>query len=116
MDKMSNLMRQCLENCQDCHRICTETVAHVLHGGGHHAESKHLVALLDCAQMCGLSVDFMARQSPHHTHICRECAEICSDCATLCETHSDADGQMKRCADACRRCANTCEEMGRQAA
>lgn len=112
MDQMSPSMKRFLDNCLDCHRICTETVAHVLHGCGHHTESTHLVALLDCAQMCGLSADFMSRRSPHHSHVCRECAEICNACATLCEAHPDADGQMKRCADACRRCAKTCAEMG----
>lgn len=111
MDTPSSSMSECITKCLDCHRICTETVAHLLHGDGHHSETKHLVALLDCAQMCALSADFMARRSPHHEHICPECAEICKACATLCEEHADADGQMKRCAEACRRCAASCESM-----
>lgn len=111
MDQMSQTMEQCIEDCLACHRICTETVAHVLHGGGKHSEAKHLVALLDCAQMCALSADFMARRSPHHAHVCEECAEICEACASLCESHQDDDGQMSRCADACRRCAQSCKAM-----
>ena len=111
MNTPSSSMSECVNDCFNCHRICTETVAHVLHGGGHHSEGKHLVALLDCAQMCALSADFMARRSPHHEHIRGECAEICRACAMLCEEHADADGQMKRCAEACRRCAAGCESM-----
>ena len=107
-----NQMSQCVTNCLECHRICTETVAHVLHGNGHHSEAQHLTALLDCAQICALSADFMTRGSPHHSHVCAECAEICNACAALCEAHPDPDGQMKRCAEACRRCSQSCGQMG----
>jgi hypothetical protein len=112
MNQMTQLMQQCIANCTECHRICTETLAHLLHGGGHHSESKHLIAMLDCAQMCGLCADFMTRHSPHHGHVCPECAEICTACAALCEAHTDSDGQMRRCAEACRRCATSCAAMG----
>jgi hypothetical protein len=114
MNEPSESMQQCISNCLECHRICTETVAHLLHGGGHHSESKHLIELLDCSQMCALSADFMTRRSPHHTHVCPECAEICNACATLCEEHIDTDGQMRRCAEACRRCATSCAAMGKE--
>ena len=108
---MDSLMRECLRNCLECHRICTESVAHVMHGGGAHNETEHLVALLDCAQMCALHAEFMARGSPHHTHLARECAEICNACAALCEKHADPDGEMQACAEACRRCADPCSRM-----
>lgn len=113
--QMNQAMQQCITNCLECHRICTETVAHVLHGSGQHSEPQHLTALLDCAQICALSADFMSRRSPHHEHVCAECAEICNACAALCEGHPDPDGQMKRCAEACRRCAQSCQQMGHSA-
>jgi hypothetical protein len=111
MEAMTSEMQQCIANCMDCHRVCTETVAHVLHGGHPHNEAKHLVALLDCAQMCGLHADFMARRSPHADHLAKECAEICKACAALCEGHPDPDGKMQQCAEVCRRCAASCEGM-----
>lgn len=111
-EQMDQSMQACIKACLECHQLCTETAAHVLHGHAGHSEARHLVALLDCAQMCAVSADFMARRSPHHTHVCAECAEICSACAGMCEAHPDPDGQMKRCAEACRRCAETCSEMG----
>lgn len=109
--QMNQKMQECIANCMECHRICTETMAHVIHGGHVHSEAKHLVALLDCAQMCALHADFMARRSPHHAHLSKECAEICNACASLCEEHPDADGKMKECAQACRRSAETCAAM-----
>ena len=108
---MSAEMKQCLENCLACHRLCTETAAHVIHGSHPHSEAKHLVALLDCAQICLTHADFMARRSPHHAHLAGECAEICAACAALCEEHEDPDGEMQLCAKACRRCAESCSQM-----
>jgi len=108
---LSPEMQQCLDNCMACHRLCTETAAHVLHGGHVHSEAKHLVALLDCAQICLTHADFMGRRAPHHAHLAGECAEICSACAALCEEHEDPDGEMAKCAQACRACAETCSKM-----
>ena len=104
-------MQQCIRNCLECHRVCTVTIAHVLHGGHSDDEAPHLVALLDCAQMCLLHADFMARNSPHQSHVAKECAEICTACAVLCEAHPDPDGQMKACAQTCRECAESCATM-----
>lgn len=109
--EMESKMAECLANCVECHRMCTETAAHVLHGSHVHSESKHLLALLDCAQICTVHADFMIRRSPHHTHLSKECAEICTACAVLCEEHQDPDGKMKACAEVCRRCAASCSQM-----
>ena len=110
-NQTSQAMKDCIKTCLDCHQICTETATHVLHAGEGHSEAQHLVALLDCAQICAMCADFMARRSPHHTHVCAECAEICMACAKLCEAHQDPDGQMKRCAESCQRCGESCQAM-----
>lgn len=109
--KMDSEMRECMQNCLECHRFCTEAAGHVLHGGHVHNEAEHLVALLDCAQICLVHADFMARRSPHHPHLAKECAEICKACAELCEKHADADGEMAACAAACRKCEESCSRM-----
>ena len=46
-------------------------------------------------KICVACADFMARGSPHHEHLCRECAEICEGCAALCERHADPDGTFR---------------------
>ena len=79
--------------------------------GGKHVEPTHFKLMLDCAQICITSADFMARQSAHHTHICAECAEICNACADSCEQVGDMD----TCVQACRKCAQTCGAMGQRA-
>jgi hypothetical protein len=107
---MSTEMQRCIEECEHCHGICLETVTHCLQMGGAHAEAAHIRLLLDCAQICEVSADFMHRGSDLHARVCAVCAEVCEWCAEDCERFED-DAQMKACAEACRRCAQSCREM-----
>lgn len=108
-------MQTCIDNCTECHRICLETVVHCLQRGGRHAEAAHVLLLLDCAQICATSADFMTRGSKHHHLTCGTCAEICTACAEACEAMGADDPQMKLCADICRRCAESCRKMAQAA-
>jgi hypothetical protein len=103
-------MEACIRNCQDCHRICLETIPHCLKKGGRHADPAHIRLLIDCAQICATSADFMIRGSPLHKASCGACATVCAACAEDCEGMAD-DAAMKRCAEACRRCAESCRQM-----
>lgn len=104
-------MQECIENCQQCHAICTETAQHCLEMGGKHAEVAHIRLLLDCAQICQTSADFMLRGSSHHRSTCGICAEVCLACAEECERIGQDDSMMKECAEICRRCAESCRHM-----
>lgn len=106
-------MERCISACTDCHQACLSTAAHCLERGGQHAERKHITLLLDCAQICQTSADFMLRGSADHKSACAICAEICIRCAEDCERFAD-DGKMQECARACRSCAASCEKMAGQ--
>ncbi len=108
-------MRACLKNCSDCHAICTETAAHCLEMGGAHADPHHIHLLLDCAEMCATSVDFMLRGSELHPRVCGVCAEACTRCAEDCERLAGDDDLMRRCAEMCRTCAASCQAMAKMA-
>lgn len=103
-------MEHCIANCTETHQICLETVSYCLGKGGKHAEAKHLRLLLDCAQICTTSADYMIRKSEMHGRTCGLCADVCKRCAEACDAFGD-DPQMKRCAEACRRCVQSCREM-----
>ena len=103
-------MENCIQNCNDCHHICIETIAYCLQKGGKHAEFEHIRLLMDCHQICHTSEDFMLRGSDLHTYTCGTCAEVCMRCAASCEAMT-GDAQMKACAEACRKCAESCQEM-----
>jgi len=109
-------MQQCIENCSNCHRVCVETTAHCLQMGGKHAEASHIRLLLDCAQICQTSADFMLRGSDLHGRTCGVCAEVCDRCAQDCERLDPNDAQMQACAAECRRCAESCRQMATKAA
>jgi hypothetical protein len=104
-------MEQCIQNCTDCHRICLELVTHCLQLGGKHAEASHIRLLLDCAQVCATSADFMIRGSDLHGYTCGACAEVCARCAEDCEGMAEGNELMLRCAEICRRCAESCRQM-----
>jgi hypothetical protein len=104
-------MQECIQNCLDCHRVCLELVSHCLKMGGKHAEPDHIRLLLDCAQICATSADFMIRGSDLHALTCGACAEVCARCADDCERMAEGDEPMTRCAEVCRRCAESCRRM-----
>jgi hypothetical protein len=104
-------MEDCAHICHECQDACLRTIIHCLDLGGPHAAREHQTLLTDCAAICGLAHGFMHRQSPHATHVCRECAEICRQCADDCERVGNGDATMRKCAETCRRCAEACENM-----
>ena len=106
----SERMQECIDNCSNCHAACLETVIYCLQKGGHHAEKSHVRLLLDCAEICQTSANFMLRNSPLHAITCAACAETCERCAVECEKFK-GDMQMEACARMCRTCAASCREM-----
>jgi hypothetical protein len=100
--------KACVDACLDCYRTCLSmAMNHCLELGGAHVEKQHLTLMIACANICRTAADFMLTATPHHAHICAECAEICEQCAKDCERL----GQMEECVAACRRCAASCHEM-----
>ena len=104
-------MQSCIEECLECHRLCVETATHCLTLGGTHASAEHIGTVLDCAELCQTSANFMLRGSPGHHQVCAVCAEACERCADSCDALAGEDDLMRRCAEECRRCAESCRQM-----
>lgn len=107
-------LQECIQACTECHRSCLETAAHCLDLGGEHASREHQTLLLDCAEICQTSANFMSRGSAHHAQTCGACAVLCDACAQSCESMGGNDRQMTACAEICRRCAESCRTMAQQ--
>jgi hypothetical protein len=103
-------MDACIEACLQCHVVCTMTAQYCLTQGGAHADVSHVGLLLDCAEMCQTSANFMMRGSPYHELTCSVCAEVCRACASSCRSFED-DENMVHCAEVCDECAEACEGM-----
>lgn len=110
LHQISQDMQQCIQNCSDCHSVCLHTMTYCLQQGGQHAEVAHIALMLDCAEICQTSANFMLRNSALHMRTCGVCAEVCNMCAMDCQRFAN-DAQMQACAEACRRCAESCREM-----
>jgi hypothetical protein len=106
----SEQMLVCIQNCQDCHRACLQTLTYCMERGGRHAEPDHLRLLMDCADICNVSAAFMLRASELHVHTCAACAVVCRRCAEACAAMGD-DTRMKALADTCTHCADSCAAM-----
>lgn len=78
--------------------------------GGKHAAPEHIRMMLDGANICRTSADFMLRRSAYHHDVCGVCATVCEACAKDCERLPD-DELMRECAATCRRCAESCRAM-----
>ena len=100
-------INQCIEACASCHRACLDAATYCLAQGGAHAAAAHVGLLLDCAQICATTGDFLIRSSPLHAGACGTCADVCDKCADACE-HFTGDAVMAACAIACRTCAEAC--------
>lgn len=108
MRTVSPQMQDCIDNCLACYQACFSTAMnHCLQMGGKHVAPDHFRTMMECARICQTSAHFMLMNSPHHPHVCAECAEICLKCAKSC----DGLEGMEECAAACRTCADSCKAM-----
>ncbi len=101
-------MEECIETCMQCHHLCLETAMnHCLEMGGKHVEPPHFRLMMNCAEICQTSANFMLSGSELHKLTCGVCAEVCRRCAADCRQM----GEMEECAAMCERCAETCAKM-----
>jgi len=101
-------LERCIHACLGCYQACLATaMGHCLEVGGEHVGKQHFTLMMSCAEICRTAAHFMLIGSPHHRHVCAECAEICEQCAADCERLGD----MEACVEACRKCAASCREM-----
>ena len=104
-------MEECIARCTACHNACLETATHCLTIGGQHAGVENIRLLLDCAQACAASRDYMLRGSEFHPRVCGLCAEICQRYTDWIDELPGVDAVMRRCGEACRECAESCRAM-----
>jgi len=77
----SHDMQACIDECEKAKRLCLEMTRYCMDRGGVHANSARLGLLIDCAEACQATANFMLRGSAVHTTLCGACAEIRDRCA-----------------------------------
>ena len=105
---MESPFQENIDACLDCHSLCLRmAMTFCLERGGRHVEQKHLRLMLNCAELCQTSANFMLSDSPMHSRVCLICAEACEACAKSCEQVGD----MRECVEECLSCAKSCRSM-----
>src|SRR5665647_3165403 len=70
-------MQPCIDACSHCHETCLHTaMTHCLAVGGKHVEAGHFRLMINCAEICQTSANFMLSGSAFHQKVCAVCAEI----------------------------------------
>jgi hypothetical protein len=111
-EHLSDEVLECIESCSDCHDVCMATLVHSLDVGGELAAREHIGALIDCAQACDASRDFLLRSSELNMQFRAACAQACDRCADSCERlGADDDDVLRTCVAVCRRCAKSCRSL-----
>jgi hypothetical protein len=110
MTTVTTAERPALDACRGCQQTCLDTVTHALRRGGPYADDALISALLDAADVCRTTIDFVQRGSRVHAHVGAVCAEICTRAAEACDDLA-GDPIMAACAAACRRCATACARL-----
>jgi hypothetical protein len=97
---------QCTKAAIACERCMAQSLS-----DGHMASSMEKCIRLcrDCADICIVTVKFIARDSPFNKKLLKLCATICALCAKECERHPEKHCQD--CAKECRLCAEHCEKL-----
>ena len=115
-DAHHDMMMSCAKACADCQQACDSCSAHCVamlaEGKTQHVKTMQLCN--DCAAVCAVSAQIVARHGPLTNTICAACADACDQCAKSCEAVKD-DAHMKHCALECRRCEKACRTMTGQA-
>jgi hypothetical protein len=107
-------MEECIQDCLECHAMCLAGVGHSLDLDSALPQAEHIRLLLDCAEICQTSANFMLRGSDLHGLTCSVCAEVCDRCADACAVFTD-DELLQDCADTCRTTAQSCRHMAAMA-
>ena len=60
-DRTHDELQEAVEECLNCHAVCTLTLQHCIASGGDNTEVNLVGVLLDCAELCQTSANFMLR-------------------------------------------------------
>lgn len=95
-----------LKTVQDCEAMCEHMTTFLKGKPNVHTRIRQLNLLRDCADICGLTAKYIARNSIFAKHIAHLCAGICEVCGNECLRFPDPESQQ--CGHICLNCAMAC--------
>lgn len=112
---MNDKFDECIRSCLLSARLCEESHAHSMVMDLTGLEDC-TAASRDCADICLLTMQLMARASDLRVAAARLCADACDRCARECEREASSQGGhdrtlLERCAASCRETARHCDDI-----
>lgn len=98
-----------LRTLADCEATCEHMTTIIKRRNDVNLRTRQLSLLRDCADICGLTYKYIARNSMFSRHIASLCAQICTACGNECARFPDAESQ--HCARICLNCAIECRNF-----
>jgi hypothetical protein len=103
------LVEDCMAACHQCRDACLSMATTIDLSADHSGRNADpFRILINCAEICQTTSNFLKSGSPFSSIICQACAQICFACADSCVTV----GGMADCVHACRQCGQQCQRLG----
>lgn len=102
--------QSCIKACQECMVECEHCATACLSESNLQELTECIKLDRDCALICSVAAELMARGSRFAKEMCLLCAKVCQACGDECAKHKHME-HCKRCAEACYRCAEECKKM-----
>lgn len=106
---MEQIALDCITSCEKCRAACIRAVTQSLELGGEYARREHIRLLLDCAEICQVSVNFLLRGSPSAGYFCSIGGRLCDRYVR----NYKGLGGLDECVVACENAAVLCHKLGR---
>lgn len=97
-----------LKKLSDCIAECNKCLAACLEEEDVSMMARCIELDIDCAEICGVTAAFIARNSESTATLIALCGEICKACGDECQKH-EMD-HCQQCATVCLECAEMCLE------
>lgn len=101
--------QKCIDKCLECAKACEYCATACLDEPNPQNMARCIKLDRDCADICLLSAQYMARDSDFSSKLCNLCAEICNTCGDECSKFPT--DHCQQCADICHECATECKNM-----
>ncbi|CAM4250243.1 four-helix bundle copper-binding protein [Saccharibacillus endophyticus] len=101
--------KECIDACIRCMNVCNVSYVSSLKGLDIFELRECLRLDRECADLCGVAIQAMTRNSPFVAEICELVAKACDACADECMKHKHEHCQ--ECVEVCRECASICRSV-----
>lgn len=91
---------------QDCEATCEHMINHITKMMQEPRRINQVLLLRDCANICGLTAKFVARNAIFSKYAASLCADICGACGNECARFKDKMSQ--ECSMICLHCERQC--------